>query len=254
MYDVKLLQQLLILLLIFCGNPMTTRSVAMATAAMLLLSALALLSQTARDSSHQRLFASSQPVSLESADNQPIFSLSTDTNPNSGWMDPYAQDGVLIRAGGGAAAFGHEGYLNEHRAINEDTVPTYDNIVNGQFNHKMHLPFHALVAQVSRFRLPPAPKAKVAKAMKRLFRSVDGNGKAAAHLKKKIDSAAAAKSVAAAQAFKKRQVWFKQMQAEKQKLAVKAAAEARLYNRLWQEQGTDYSSSPIGNKVCAYRN
>jgi hypothetical protein len=234
---------------------MSARAAAVALAAVLLLCAIALLSQTTRSFSSEASFASLHHVSLESADNQAIFSVSTDTNPNSGWRDPYGQDGVLKRAGGSDAVFGHEGYLNDNRAINEDTVPTYDNIVQGQFNHKMHLPFHALVAQVSRFRLVSAPPKivvpappKIPSTMRRLYRSIATGQKPAATVNYDRSAASAAKILAAAQAQKKK-VWFQQMRAEKRKLAAKAAAEARLYNRLWQEQGTDYSSSPRGNKV-----
>jgi hypothetical protein len=227
---------------------MPARAAATAVAALLLLAALALLSQTTRSFSSESSFTYSRSASLESADNQAIFSVSTDTNPNSGWRDPYGQDGVLTRAWGAEAVFGHEGHLNDNRAINEDTVPTYDNIVQGQFNHKMHLPFHAFVAQVSRFRLAPANAPKIPSSMKRLYRSAASGRKPAVTLKKGRSTAIPAKVLAAVQAQKKKGS-FKQMRAEKRKLAAKAAAEARLYNRLWQEQGTDYSSSPRGNKV-----
>lgn len=242
---------------IFGINCMPARAFATASAACVLLAALALLSQTTLNS-HESASALRQPLSLDSADDQPIFSVSSDSNPNAGWRGPYATDGVLTRARGVDAVLGHEGYLNNHREINEDTVPTYDNIVKGQFNHKMHLPFHALVDQVSRFRLPPAPapQPKVAPSMKRLYRNLDSRGPAAAGLKQGMGlkqgaglkrGAASAKS-ASHLAAKKAKLSPKQLQAEKLKLA-KAAAEARLYHRLWQEQGSDFSSSPRGSKV-----
>jgi hypothetical protein len=228
---------------------MPARAFATASAACVLLAALALVSQTTLNS-YESASALRQPLSLDSADDQPIFSVPSDSNPNAGWRGPYAKEGVLTRARGLDAVLGHEGYLNDHREINEDTVPTYDNIVKGQFNHKMHLPFRALVDQISRFRLPPAPQPLVAVSMKRLYRNVDSRGPAAAGsqqgagLKRGTSSAKSASHLA-----KKAKLSLKQLQAEKRKLAAKAAAEARLYHRLWQEQGSDFSSSPRGSKV-----
>jgi hypothetical protein len=212
---------------------MTHRPVAAAAASMILLAALALISLSIHGPSRDTM--PPRPTELDSADNQPIFSVSSDINPNAGWNDPYAKDGVLKRASGLDDVLGHEGYLNDHRAINEDSVPTYDNIVQGQFNHKIHLPFHSLVAQVSRFRLPPASTAKARIAIANVHRNAAASAGVAAgnrSLAVKAKPLTALQRKAAAIA------------------AAKAAAQARLYRRLWQEQGSDFTSFARGSKVC----
>ena len=120
-------------------------------------------------------------------------------------------------------------------------VPTYDNIVHGQFNRKIHLPYHQLVALVSRFHLRPAPPPPWIKRHNSTVESSKGTasgtngGKAAAF-------AAALKAA-------KQSYWFKQLEREKAKAAAIEAAKMRAYRRLWQEQGQDYSASPRGSKV-----
>ena len=216
------------------------RSVIAAAASMIVLAAIALICVSTRGSLRQ---SPTSDVELDSADSQPIFSISSDMNPNAGWRDPYGRDGVLRRASGLDDAIGHEGFLNDKRAINEDTVPTYDHIVQGQFNHKMHLPFHSLVAQVSRFRLPPAPAAKVRGAMANFYRNVAAGahgakmGKSAVQVVDAVKVGVKAKPLTAAQ----RKVAAL--------AAAKSAAKARLYRRLWQEQGSDYSAFARGGKV-----
>ena len=181
-----------------------------------------------------------------SIDNQPIFSASTDANPNSGWNDPYAaSDGVLTRAGGEQEAFGQEGSLNDNREINADTVPTYDNIVYGQFNRKIHLPYHQLVALVSRFHLTPSPPPPWTKRHNSTVESSKGTASGTNGGK----SAAATAAFAAALKAAKQSYWFKQLEREKAKAATIEAAKMRAYRRLWQEQGKDYSASPHGSKV-----
>jgi hypothetical protein len=181
-----------------------------------------------------------------SIDNQPIFSASTDANPNAGWNNPYAApDGVLTRAGGEQEALGQEGSLNDRREINADTVPTYDNIVHGQFNRKIHLPYHQLVALVSRFHLSPSPPPPWMKRHNSTVESSKGTASATNGGK----SAASAAAFAAALKAAKQSYWFKQLEREKAKAAAIEAAKMRAYRRLWQEQGRDYSASPRGSKV-----
>jgi hypothetical protein len=220
---------------------MLSRPVAATAAAVFILAAIALLSQSTRP-------PPSFHSSLISIDNQPIFSASTDANPNAGWNDPYAPDGVLTRAGGEGEALGQEGVLNENREINADTVPTYDNIVHGQFNRKIHLPYHELVALVSRFRLPPPPPPSSAIPVAKK-RHNGKTGKGIASQTNGVKSAAAAAAFAAALKAAKQSYWFQQLKREKAKAAAIEAAKMRAYRRLWQEQGTDYSASPRGSKV-----
>jgi hypothetical protein len=214
---------------------MADRPIAAVAASLVLLASLALLSASAR--------GGTRTVELDSTDMQPIFSLSSDTNPNAGWNDPYGRDGVLKRASGFDDALGHEGRLNDDRVVNEDSVPTYDHIVQGQFNHKMHLPFHSLVAQVSRFRLPPAPPTAVKGAMANFYRNIAASaagieeGKRAVVVAKAVEASVKVKPLTAAQ------------RKAAEVAAAKAAATARLYRRLWREQGTDYTALPRGSKV-----